>query len=84
MPVTIQIPDDIMRATHMSADELRREIAVMLFAQEKLMLGQAAELAEMGQLEFQRLLAGRGISVHYDVEDLQEDLKTLDRLHARS
>ena len=64
--------DDILRATHLSPTELRMEIAVMLFEKEKLTLGRAAELADMGHLEFQRLLARRGIPIHYDVADLEE------------
>jgi predicted HTH domain antitoxin len=82
--VSFEIPDDILRAAHLSPAELRVEIAVMLFEKEKLTLGRAAELADMGQLEFQRLLASREIPIHYDVEDLDEDLRTLDLLRERS
>lgn len=83
-PMNLEIPDEILRATHLSPAELRVEIAVMLFQKEKLTLGRAAELADMGQLEFQRLLASREIPIHYDVEDLEEDLHTLDRLRERT
>ncbi len=82
--VNLEIPDSILRATHLSPAELRVEIAVMLFEKEKLTLGRAAELADMGQLEFQRLLASREIPIHYDVEELEEDMRTLDRLRERS
>jgi len=82
--VNLEIPDDILRATHLSPAELRVEIAVMLFQKEKLTLGRAAELADMGQLEFQRLLASREIPIHYDVEELEEDLETLDRVRERT
>jgi len=66
----------------MSEDELRREIAVLLFARESLTLGQASKLAGMGQLDFQRMVASRGVSVHYDVEEFRQDLKTLDDLRS--
>ena len=82
--MNLEIPDAILRATHLSPAELRVEIAVMLFEKEKLTLGRAAELADKGQLEFQRLLASREIPIHYDVEDLEEDLQTLDRLREPS
>ncbi|RMD91694.1 MAG: UPF0175 family protein [Calditrichaeota bacterium] len=74
---TLAIPEDILQATRMSEKELKQEIAVMLFQKEKLTLGQAANLAEMSQLQFQHLLASRQIPVHYDVEEFEEDLKTL-------
>jgi predicted HTH domain antitoxin len=38
----------------------------------------------MGQLEFQRLLPSREIPIHYDVEEIEEDLRTLDRLREPS
>lgn len=41
----------------MSEDELRQEIAVMLFRNDRLTLGQASELAGMNRLAFQRLLS---------------------------
>lgn len=78
--MSLVIPDDILRAANMSAGELRREIALLLFQQDKLTLGQASEFAGISQLEFQRLLASRGISVHYDVQEFTDDLDTLHRL----
>jgi len=81
--MTITIPDDIMLATRMSEDELRQEIAVMLFQREKLTMGQASRLADMDRLSFQHLLASRGIAMHYDVADFEEDLDTLRELESR-
>jgi predicted HTH domain antitoxin len=75
MPVTI--PDSVLDAARMTESELRQEIAVLLFHSEKLTLAQASRLAEMDRLAFQHLLASRGIAVHYDVEDFEEDLQTL-------
>ena len=82
--MNVEIPDVILRATHLAPAELRLEIAVMLFEKEKLTLGRAAELADMGHLEFQRLLASREIPIHYDVEELEEDLRTLNRIRESS
>ena len=78
--MSLLIPDDILRAANMSAGELRREIALLLFQQDKLTLGQASEFAGISQLEFQRLLASRHIPVHYDVQEFTDDLDTLRRL----
>ncbi len=82
--MNVEIPDDILLATHLSPADLRVEIAVMLFQKEKLTLGRAAELADMGQLEFQRLLASREIPIHYDVEELEADLETFERVRERT
>lgn len=78
--MNIVIPDEVLQTTRMSEAELMQEIAVMLFQKEKLTLGQASNLAGMNQLAFQHLLASRQISVHYDVEDFEADLKTLREL----
>ena len=81
--MTIVLPEEIMGATRMTEDELRLEIAVLLFSREKLTLGQAARLAGLTQLQFQHLLASRQIPVHYDLADFEEDLQTLQELGSR-
>lgn len=78
--MSLVIPDDILRAANISAVELRQEIAVLLFQQDKLTLGQASGFAGMSQLEFQRLLAHHHIAVHYDVQEFTDDLDTLRKL----
>ncbi len=78
--MSLIISDDILQAARMSGDELKQEIAVLLFQREKLTLGQASRLAGMSQLQFQHLLASRQIPIHYDVAEFEEDLKTLQEL----
>ena len=73
----VLIPDDILQATRMTEEELKQEIAVLLFQKEKLTLGQASRLSGMDQLQFQHLLASRQIPIHYDLAEFEEDLKTL-------
>ncbi|HEV7667416.1 MAG TPA: UPF0175 family protein [Thermoanaerobaculia bacterium] len=77
MSLSITISEDFLQSARMSADELRQEIAVLLFEREKLTLAQASRFAEMGRFQFQNLLASRGLSVHYDVEEFEQDLETL-------
>lgn len=78
--ITIEIPREIVRGTRMTPHALKRELAVHLFEQGKLSFGKARELAEMTVWEFQQLLGSRGIPIHYDVEDYEEDLATLEEL----
>lgn len=59
---------------------MRQEIAILLYQKEKLTTEQAARLAEMDRADFQHLLASRGITMHYDVEEYEQDLQTLERL----
>jgi len=78
MPVTID--DALLRAAHLDEREFKREVAVALFAQDRLTLGQASKFAGMPYMEFQALLADREICVHYDVEEFLQDVETLKRL----
>jgi len=75
MPVTIS--DEVLAAAHITEPELRQELALTLFQQERLTLSQASRVAEMTQLAFQALLAERQIPIHYGVEEFREDLRTL-------
>lgn len=75
--MSLVITDDLVRASGLSERELLLEIVLMLFRQDKISLGKASELIGMHRLEFQKLLADRGICVHYDVEEFHEDLNTL-------
>jgi predicted HTH domain antitoxin len=75
MPVTIS--DEVLTAAHISEPELKQELALVFFQQERLTLAQASRIAEMTQLAFQALLAERQIPIHYGVEEFREDLRTL-------
>ena len=79
--VDLLIPESVLFATNMSVQDLKVELAVHLFEQEWLTLGQAARLAEMHVGDFMQLLAQRGVSLHYDVEEFKEDVATLKRLN---
>lgn len=71
------ISEDTLHAAHTTAEELKQEIAVMLYSQDRLTLTQAAQVAEMSPFAFQHLLASREIGPHYDVDDFEEDMETL-------
>ncbi|PSB27232.1 UPF0175 family protein [Stenomitos frigidus] len=73
MQITIDLPDHLQ----LTEADLRQELAIALFQQERITLGSASQLAGMHQIEFQRLIASRGINIHYDVDDLKQDLKNL-------
>ncbi|MEW6417929.1 MAG: UPF0175 family protein [Nitrospirota bacterium] len=77
---SIEIPDDILLASRMTAKDLKIELAVHLYEMKKLSIGKAKSLADMTLWEFQNILASRKIPAHYDTEEYKEDLKTLERL----
>jgi len=81
--MSLVISDDVVRATRMSAADLRVEIATLLFLDDKLTLGQASQFAGVSQPEFQAILGRRRIALHYDVQDFRSDVRTLDELRGK-
>jgi predicted HTH domain antitoxin len=75
--VSIEIPGEVMHATRMTPDELKRELAIHLFREGKLSFGKARELAGLSVWDFQYLLGSKNIPVHYGVDEYEADLKTL-------
>ena len=73
MQITIDLPD----ALQITEADLRTELAIALFQQQRITLGSASQLASLHQIELQRLIADRGICIHYEIEDLEQDLASL-------
>jgi predicted HTH domain antitoxin len=78
--VTIDIPQDILDSARVTPLEIKRELAVHLYAQGRLSVGKARELAEMSLWQFRHLLAARQIPTHYDLADLADEVATLQKL----
>jgi predicted HTH domain antitoxin len=76
--MSLGIPDEFLQTAHISEADLKLEIALLLFQQEKITLGTASQFAGMNQLEFQRILGSRKIPIHYGIEDFRQDLRTLE------
>ncbi|HFQ95501.1 MAG TPA: UPF0175 family protein [Anaerolineae bacterium] len=76
----VVVPARVLRASGLSPQELLIELAVHLFAEGLISLGVAKTLAGLPMANFMRVLGKRGIPMHYDVEDLEEDIRTLKAL----
>jgi len=77
------IDDNVLAAAHLSKLEMKIELAVLLYQQRRLSFGQAQALAGLGYFEFQEILVNRKIDNGYSIEDLQSDLKTIEKLNSR-
>jgi len=73
----IDIPQDILDSARLSAEALKQELAIRLYAQHRLSIGKARELAGMSLWQFRQLLASRELPAHYDETELLEDLDTV-------
>lgn len=80
MVYSIEIPAEVFHATRMTPEEMKLELALMLFQQGKLSFGKAREMAGLTVWDFQLLLGQRKILVHYDVQDYLADQPAIDAL----
>ena len=76
----LEIPGDVLDSARMTVEEAKLELAISLYAQRRLSLGKARELAGLSLWEFRQILASRRIPPQYDVADLDQDVETLRRL----
>ena len=75
--MSLVIPNDILQASKMTEEEMKLEIAIMLYKQEKISSGKVRAWTGLTVIEFQHELAKRGVCINYDVEDFQSDIQTL-------
>ncbi len=80
MNISLDISQDILDSARLTVPELKREVAVHLYAEGRLSVGKARELADMSLWEFRQLLASRKIPAHFSLDDLQDDVATLQKL----
>ena len=82
--MTLELPLDLRDALRVPIAEqearLRRELAIRLYEKGLLSFGKARELAGLSKWAFHELLAAEGILRHYDLEELEADLTTLEAL----
>jgi len=76
----LEISQDILDSARMTVDQVRIELAAHLYAQGRISLGKAHDLAVLSLWEFRQLLGLRHIAPHFAAEDLRQDLQTLRHL----
>jgi predicted HTH domain antitoxin len=77
MQITINLPDDLIKTDTFNESDWMREIAIALFQQERITLSRASKIAGIDLIDFQKLIASRGICIHYDVADFEQDIQHL-------
>jgi predicted HTH domain antitoxin len=76
--MTLQIPDENLKAAKLDERGLLTELACHLFDTDRLTLAEAARLAGMGRIEFEDALHDRSISIYrYDEEDFRNEMKAV-------
>jgi predicted HTH domain antitoxin len=80
----VEIPAELVSAAGLDTGNLSAEtarlLALVLYREDKVSLGRAAELCQMPVERFMEYAAQHNVPLHYDVDDLEEDRRTLERL----
>jgi predicted HTH domain antitoxin len=75
----LTIPDDILEDAGLTEADCLIELAVHLYAERRVTIGQALRISRISRAGFEEELARRNISL-YSVEDLNRDVEALKEL----
>jgi predicted HTH domain antitoxin len=82
--VSVEIPSELVSAAGLDTSNLSAEtarlLALELYREEKVSLGRAAELCQMPVEQFMEFAAQHNVPLHYGMDELDEDRRTLERL----
>ena len=82
MKITVELPDDVAQRPN-AGREVLEALAIEGYRSGSLAHYEASQLLHVSRLEFDALLKSHKIEDHaYDVEDLEQDLATLEQLEA--
>ena len=72
----IELPEQVELNPKLK-QEIMLHVAILLYEKEVISIGKAARMAEIDRVSFQHELHKRGLSIHFDMTDLQKELKNL-------
>jgi predicted HTH domain antitoxin len=82
--VPLELPVELIRVANLDEEHLSAEtarvVALLLFREDKISLGRAAELSRAPVEAFIKFAGSHGVPLHYGLEELEEDRQNLARL----
>jgi predicted HTH domain antitoxin len=87
--IQVDLPEGLLRAvgvcakTHLPASlsrEVAKLLALELYREGSVSLGRGAELCDVSQAEFIQFAAEREVTLHYTLDDLEQDRKIIESL----
>jgi predicted HTH domain antitoxin len=78
--MTIELPDEEISSLHLTPEQGRLELAIGLYAGQKVSMGRAARIAGIPYAQFMQELGSRKLCVNYGVDDLAHDLRMVESL----
>jgi predicted HTH domain antitoxin len=71
----IEIPDEVVARAPLGERAIKLAVLAFLYQKRVLTLERASKMAGVTRLDFQHVLADQNIPIHYDLEDLEMDLR---------
>ncbi|OYT56270.1 MAG: hypothetical protein B6U76_04140 [Desulfurococcales archaeon ex4484_217_2] len=81
--IVIEVPENIRVPPSELEERLRIELVLRLYEKGIASLGQARRIAGLAKWDFLELLAKEGIPIHYNEEELREELEVAKKLAER-
>ena len=78
--MVFNVPDPILQQAGVSPSEILLKLAILLFQEDRISIGQASKLADMHMVQFQKELAEKNIPIHYGQEDYLNDKQIVKNL----
>ena len=82
--VSVEIPSELLMTGGLDTNNLSAEtarlLALRLYREDKVSLGRTAELCKMSVEHFMEFAAQHNVPLHYGVDELKEDRRTLELL----
>jgi predicted HTH domain antitoxin len=73
----IDLPDHLLEGIALTPEVARLDLAIGLYLDRRVTLGQGARIAGISSTAFLEELGRHRVSVHYDMDDLQQDAQCL-------
>lgn len=76
----IEIPDNIIHNKNLTEQEIRVELAIILYKKNIMTIKQASDFTNLDLNEFQKKLNDTLAPIHYTEEDFKDDLNTIKKI----
>jgi predicted HTH domain antitoxin len=78
------LESDILEAAHITEEEVKIELAILLYRKQRLSYAQARALSGLRRIEFDDLLFAYGVPTDFTVEDLHQDVRTSEKIRVKN
>lgn len=76
----MRVAEELIALTGLSEQQLRQQLALWLYSKGKLSIGRATKFAQVNRAEFMELMDKNNVVLNYSIDDLENDMQTIQKL----